>query len=375
MTKRKILFSFVLYPFICNFAHCMEEQHIIFTQDACHTLSEALEEWSYDRLFVLADDTTAQLCLPRLQDALRVCNAELIAVRTGDTHKNIETLTRVWTFLSQHGATRRSLLVNVGGGMVTDLGGFAASAFKRGINFVNIPTTLLAMVDASAGGKTGVNLNGLKNEVGAFCNAKQVIVDASFLHTLDHKNLCSGFAEMLKHSLLHSRESWAELLTFDLQEPDLKQLQNLIKKSVEVKRRIVREDPHETGLRKALNLGHTAGHAIESLAMTENNPVLHGYAVAWGLVCELYLSCKHLNFPHDFMLQTARFIKQHYGVFTFNCKQYDRLYELMTHDKKNENNIINFTLLNDIGDIRINRQATKDDIFDMLDFYRETMGC
>ncbi len=165
------------------------------------------------------------------------------------------------------------------------------------------------------------------------------------------------------------------MLTFDLYKPNLKQLQNLINKSVEVKRHIVREDPHEIGIRKALNLGHTAGHAIESLAMIENKPVLHGYAVAWGLVCELYLSCKHLDFPHDIMLQTTQFIKQNYGVFTFNCKQYDRLYELMTHDKKNENNIINFTLLNDIGDIRINQQTTKDDIFDMLDFYRETMGC
>lgn len=353
----------------------MEEQHIIFTQDVCHTLNEVLVEWSYDRLFVLADETTAQLCLPRLQNVLSVCNAEIITIQTDDTHKNIETLTQVWTSLSQYGATRRSLLINVGGGMVTDLGGFAASTFKRGICFVNIPTTLLAMVDASVGGKTGVNLNGLKNEVGAFCNAKQVIVDTSFLQTLDHKNLCSGFAEMLKHGLLHTRESWAELLTFDLYKPNLKQLQNLINKSVEVKRHIVREDPHEIGIRKALNLGHTAGHAIESLAMIENKPVLHGYAVAWGLVCELYLSCKHLDFPHDIMLQTTQFIKQNYGVFTFNCKQYDRLYELMTHDKKNENNIINFTLLNDIGDIRINQQTTKDDIFDMLDFYRETMGC
>ena len=349
----------------------MEEQHIIFTQDVCHTLCEMLVEWSYDRLFVLADETTARLCLPLLQNVFSVCNAEIITIQTDDTQKNIETLTQVWTFLSQYGATRRSLLINVGGGMVTDLGGFAASTFKRGISFVNIPTTLLAMVDASVGGKTGINLNGLKNEVGTFCNAKQVIIDASFLHTLDHKNLCSGFAEMLKHGLLHTRESWAELLTFDLYKPNLKQLQNLINKSVEVKRHIVREDPHEIGIRKALNLGHTAGHAIESLAMIENKPVLHGYAVAWGLVCELYLSCKHLDFPHDIMLQTTQFIKQNYGVFTFNCTQYDRLYELMTHDKKNSDGAINFTLLGGIGDIRINQNAPAEMITEALDFIRE----
>jgi len=353
----------------------MEEQRIVFTQDAGSALMEALSAAQYDRLFVLADETTERFCLPRLNGAITAHSPEVITINAGDTNKNIESLTHVWTHLSRHGATRHSLLINVGGGMVTDLGGMAASTFKRGIRFINVPTTLLAMVDASAGGKTGINLGGLKNEVGTFCNAQEVIIDTGFLETLDSMNLRSGYAEMLKHSLLDSSQAWAGLMTFDLEQPDLKRLHRHVMESVEVKKRIVREDPHEKGLRKALNLGHTAGHAIESLALLRDKPVLHGYAVAWGLVCELYLSCKRLGFPHDTMLQTVQFIKEHYGVYVFDCKQYERLFELMTHDKKNENGVINFTLLAGIGDIRINQQATKDEIFDMLDFYRETMGC
>ena len=353
----------------------MEEQRIVFTQDAGSALMEALSAAQYDRLFVLADETTERFCLPRLNGAITAYSPEVITIKAGDTNKNIESLTHVWTHLSRHGATRHSLFINVGGGMVTDLGGMAASTFKRGIRFINVPTTLLAMVDASAGGKTGINLGGLKNEVGTFCNAQEVIIDTGFLETLDSMNLRSGYAEMLKHSLLDSSQAWAGLMTFDLEQPDLKRLHRHVMESVEVKKRIVREDPHEKGLRKALNLGHTAGHAIESLALLRDKPVLHGYAVAWGLVCELYLSCKRLGFPHDTMLQTVQFIKEHYGVYVFDCKQYERLFELMTHDKKNENGDINFTLLAGIGDIRINQQATKDEIFDMLDFYRETMGC
>jgi 3-dehydroquinate synthase len=353
----------------------MKEQSIIFTKDTGAALSQALSATAHDRLFVLTDETTRAKCLPLLSSCAEVKEAGVITIAPGDTHKNVESLVHVWKSLSQGKATRHSLLLNVGGGMVTDLGGFAAATFKRGIPFINIPTTLLAMVDASAGGKTGINLGGLKNEVGVFRNAAEVIIDTTFLSTLDSGNLCSGFAEMLKHGLISNREDWAELVNFDLLKPDLQLLQQLIEKSVNVKKRIVSEDPEEHGIRKALNLGHTAGHAIESLSMLENRPVLHGYAVAWGLVCELYLSCKRLGFPHDVMLQTVNFIKQNYGVFTFNCKEYDKLYELMTHDKKNTGGVINFTLLSDIGRIRINQPASKDEIFAMLDFYRETMGC
>jgi 3-dehydroquinate synthase len=259
--------------------------------------------------------------------------------------------------------------------MVTDLGGFAASTFKRGINFINIPTTLLAMVDASVGGKTGINFNGLKNEIGVFNESKFVILDTCFLKTLDHENLLSGYAEMLKHSLIANEKMWAEHVRFDWHCSDLSlltaHLSPLVRMSVEVKERIVTEDPLEKGIRKALNVGHTVGHAFESFAMQSDRPILHGYAVAYGIICELYLSVTKTGFPVDQMRQTVSFIRGHYGTFDITCDDYDQLIELMTHDKKNTSGIINFTLLGGIGDIRINQTATAEEIKEALDFYRE----
>jgi 3-dehydroquinate synthase len=262
-------------------------------------------------------------------------------------------------------------MVNLGGGMVTDLGGFAASTFKRGMAYINIPTTLLAQVDASVGGKTGINFGGLKNEIGVFNCATSVILSSAFLRTLDKENLLSGYAEMLKHGLLSTKENWAELLCFDITNPDFEILQTLVAKSVAIKEEIVNIDPMEKGIRKALNLGHTSGHALESLALEEGRTILHGYAVAWGLMMELYLSAKKCSFPAKEMHQLENFVKEHYGKFLYECKHYDTLYEYMTHDKKNENGNINFTLMAAIGDIRINQTATKDEIEEMLDYYRE----
>ena len=254
--------------------------------------------------------------------------------------------------------------------MVTDLGGFAASTFKRGINYINIPTTLLSMVDASVGGKTGINFRGLKNEIGVFSNASTVILDTTFLKTLDAENICSGYAEMLKHGLISNEKMWAELMNFDLAQPNLQQLRTMVADSVAVKQRIVTEDPLEQGIRKALNLGHTVGHAFESFAL-KHSPILHGYAVAYGLISELYLSTVKTGFPSDKMHQTVSFIKEHYGKMAITCDDYPTLLELMTHDKKNVAGTINFTLLGGIGDIRINQTATKEDIYEALDFYRE----
>jgi 3-dehydroquinate synthase len=259
--------------------------------------------------------------------------------------------------------------------MVTDLGGFAASTFKRGINFINIPTTLLAMVDASVGGKTGINFNGLKNEIGVFNESRFVILDTCFLKTLDRENLLSGYAEMLKHSLIANEKMWAEHVRFDWNDSNLasltSHLSHLVKMSVEVKERIVTEDPFEKGIRKALNVGHTVGHAFESFAMQTGKPILHGYAVAYGIICELYLSVIKTGFPVDQMRQTVTFIREHYGTFDITCDDYNQLIELMTHDKKNTSGIINFTLLGGIGDIRINQTATTEEIKEALDFYRE----
>ena len=352
----------------------MEKQKIIISKDLCQSLTQAIDEVKHDLLFVLCDETTERLCLPVISDFECMRGAQLITILATDTHKTLESLSHVWSELQRMGATRHSLMVNLGGGMVTDLGGFAASTFKRGIPYINIPTTLLSMVDASVGGKTGINFGGLKNEIGVFNNARSVILDTTFLRTMDHENICSGYAEMLKHGLINNEKMWAELLNFNLESLDnlehLDILGRMVADSVAVKQRIVTEDPTEQGIRKALNLGHTAGHAFESLAL-ERKPVLHGYAVAWGMIVELYLCCVKTNFPQDKMRQTVAFIKENYGRMAITCDDYPHLIELMHHDKKNQGNSINFTLLGGIGDIRINQTATEEEIKDALDFYRE----
>lgn len=345
-------------------------QRVIISTHLENELVSALSECEHDKLFVLTDTTTQEMCLPVLQKFYCMKEAKVITIPASDSHKDIESLMMVWKGLQEGGASRHSCMINLGGGMVTDLGGFAASTFKRGINFINIPTTLLAMVDASVGGKTGINFGGLKNEVGVFNDSKFVILDTEFLKTLDAKNICSGYAEMLKHGLISTEAMWEELVSFDLANPDLKQLQRMVGDSVKVKERIVEQDPHEKGIRKALNLGHTFGHAFESWAL-KRKPILHGYAVAFGLIPELYLSVAKTGFPTEKMRQTVNFIKENYGTLNITCDDYDELIELMHHDKKNQNGIINFTMLGAIEDIRINQTATTEEIKEALDFFRE----
>lgn len=353
----------------------MKPQKVVMSHDLEEVLTAAVADCEKDRSFILTDETTKALCLPVIERYDCLKGAQVITIGATDTHKTLDSLAHVWEALGEGGATRHSLLINLGGGMVTDLGGFAASTFKRGINYINIPTTLLSMVDASVGGKTGINFRGLKNEIGVFNNAATVILDTQFLKTLDAENILSGYAEMLKHGLIDSEAHWAELVNFSLGNIEsietLGNLSKILEKSVAVKQRIVTEDPTEQGIRKALNLGHTAGHAFESFAL-KHQPILHGYAVAYGLVCELYLSCIKTGFPTDKMHQTVNFIHEHYGKMAITCDDYPQLMELMTHDKKNVAGIINFTLLGGIGDIRINQTATKDEIYEALDFYRES---
>lgn len=346
---------------------------VLFTHDAAGRLNDLLSGAAvpFDKVFVLTDETTHRLCRPRLSACAALAGAREVVIGATDTNKTLPTLASVWKALSDGGASRRSLLVCLGGGMVTDLGGFAAATFKRGIAFVNIPTTLLSMVDAAVGGKTGINFNGLKNEIGAFSDSLAVVVDTAFLRTLDDRNLRSGYAEMLKHALLRDEAMWAAHLRFNLAAPDYHRLQDMVAESIAVKERVVAEDPHEQGLRKALNLGHTVGHALESLALEEQRPVLHGYAVAWGLVCELYLSTALLGFPENRLRQTAAFIRENYGDFRFDCHHYEQLYALMQHDKKNAGGVINLSLLADVGDVRLNCHATKEQIFESFDFLRE----
>jgi len=350
----------------------MNPQKVEIAENLETSLVNAIEACEHDRLFILTDDTTRELCWPVVSGFPCLQGAEVISIGATDTHKTLESLAHVWEELGRMGGTRHTLLINIGGGMVTDLGGFAASTFKRGINYINIPTTLLAMVDASVGGKTGINFRGLKNEIGVFNNAATVILSTQFLRTLDHENILSGYAEMLKHGLISNEAMWAELMHFNLSDEalDLASLQCMLADSVAVKQRIVTEDPLEHGIRKALNLGHTVGHAFESFALS-HAPILHGYAVAYGLVCELYLSTVKTGFPTDKMRQTVSFIHEHYGRMPITCDDYPTLFEFMTHDKKNTAGSINFTLLGGIGDIRINQTAKKEEIYEALDFYRE----
>ncbi len=355
----------------------MEPQKVIISHCLEQTLTEAIGLCSYDKLFVLCDDITEKVCLPVVSGFGCMKDALPIVIAHSDSSKTIESVMHVWSQLQTLGATRHSLMVNIGGGMVTDLGGFAASTFKRGISFINIPTTLLAMIDASVGGKTGFNFGGLKNEIGVFSNADSVILDTVFLKTLDHQNLLSGYAEMLKHGLISNEKMWAELINTGVEDISLQ----MIADSVAVKQRIVTEDPLEHGLRKALNLGHTVGHAFEAMSLERTQhpspntqhpaPILHGYAVAWGLVCELYLSAIKTGFPTDKMHQTVAFVKERYGKMAITCNDYPTLLQLMTHDKKNTAGTINFTLLGGIGNIIINQNCTDEEICEALDFYRE----
>lgn len=348
------------------------KQDIIIAEDLGRSLQEAIGRVEHDRLFVLVDTTTHNLCWPVISGLPAMSGAQIISIPPTDDAKTLETLSAVWTALQRGGATRHSLMVNLGGGMVTDLGGFAASTFKRGMAYINIPTTLLSQVDASVGGKTGINFGGLKNEIGVFNCASSVILSSTFLRTLDSANLLSGYAEMLKHGLLSTDGELNRLLGFDITSPNYGTLQQMVAKSVSIKEDIVEHDPTEKGIRKALNLGHTAGHAMESLALEEGRTVLHGYAVAWGLVMELYLSVCKCGFPSMEMQRIASYVREHYGRFFYECRHYDRLYEFMCHDKKNEGGHINFTLLGGVGDIRINQVATRQEIEEMLDYYRES---
>lgn len=347
----------------------MNQQYTKICKNIREELERAVGSQEAWNIFVLTDDHTLSFCFPAICNLACLKGCHMITIPSGDEHKNIESATKIWQYLSENGANRRSLMINLGGGMITDIGGFVASTFKRGIRYINVSTTLLGAVDAATGGKTGINFLGLKNEIGVFNPASHVLIDIEFFKTLDIQNLRSGYAEMVKHALIDSREEWDRILSFNLETIDFDDLLTLVERSVRIKEMVVEKDPQEQNIRKALNLGHTFGHAFETFSYRVNRPVLHGYAVMWGLLCELYLSFAQLNFPKDDLLKLKYMIKEYYGTFSFDCKDYETLYELMMHDKKNESKEINFTLLSDIGEIHINQTAGKDDIFETLDFF------
>lgn len=353
----------------------MQHQELIFTNDVTSNIDALIEKYSPSKVFVLVDENTNKMVLPQLvAQSMAIANAMVITIKAGDKNKNIESLMHIWSSLVEGEATRKSMLINLGGGVVTDIGGFAGASFKRGIRFINIPTTLLSAVDAAVGGKTGINFNGYKNEIGAFCEAEAVIISTRYFSTLSHEELLSGYAEMLKHGLISNVDTYNRLLAKDVANIDANSLLQLLQESVMVKKRVVEEDPTEKGIRRALNLGHTAGHAFESLALQRNNPIPHGYAVAWGLVVELVLSHMYLKFPSNELTRMATYIYDNYGAFNITCDDYQALIEFMRHDKKNDSaNEINFTMLKQVGDIHIDCIASEDDIKAALDIYRDFM--
>ena len=347
---------------------------IIYTHLVGKELLTWIGKYEQNKVFLATDETVNQLWITNFEQFLNSNRINTVVIPPGENNKKLESVARIWEFLSQNGADRKSLLINIGGGMLTDLAGFAASTFKRGIDFLNIPTTLLSQVDASVGGKTGINFNGLKNEVGTFKEPVAVIINTDFLKTIDQKNFISGYAEMIKHGLIKSPEHLDELKNFNLNRIDYERLEEIIRHSVEVKEYFVSNDLTENNIRKALNFGHTAGHAFESFALEQNRPVLHGYAVAFGMITELFLSVRKCGFDTNLMESITSWLRSIYGTFSIKPTDFEILFELMKHDKKNEAGRINFTLLSEVGKIEINQDCDKELINEALEYFRKSVS-
>lgn len=329
--------------------------------------------------FMVVDSNTSALVADKLAECMPALSTmPRSVIQAGDDHKNISTLTGIWRDLSDGGATRHSTLFCIGGGMTTDIGGFAAATFKRGISCVNVPTSLLGMVDAASGGKTGINLDNLKNEVGAFAMPKDVVVIPSTLNTLPDDELLSGYGEMLKTALIADAEMYEALLDIDRYISDRSLLRRWIMRCIEIKTAITTRDPKETGERKVLNFGHTAGHAFESLSLIRKKPVPHGVAIAHGLLWELILSAtacadkrEHL-LPSAALYPYAEMLRNHYPALGMTCGDFEQLLTLMRHDKKNaSSDSINFTLLDSIGSPCLNMYPSEDEIRNAYDIYTD----
>lgn len=291
---------------------------VFYGQDGYSRLNDLLEEEKPSKVFILVDRNTHELCLFRFLQKIKVeFQTEVIEIEAGEEFKHLQTCEGVWNALSELEADRKSLLINLGGGVVTDLGGFVASTFKRGIKFINIPTTLLSMVDASVGGKTGVDLGNLKNQIGVINQPEMVLIDSTYLETLSALEMRSGLAEILKHGLIADEMYWEKVSR--LSELNLSDLDDIIRKSVEIKGAIVEKDPFEQNIRKTLNYGHTLGHAIESYCLThsQKKKLLHGEAIAAGMILETYLSVKLQGFPENKLQQVTEIIKNIYGTESF----------------------------------------------------------
>lgn len=327
-----------------------QDYKIVFNQEGYTQLNALLAEKNYSILFILVDENTHENCLAAfLANVETNTTIEIIEVDAGEEFKNLETCDGVWNALSELNADRKSAMINLGGGVVTDMGGFIACTFKRGIDYINIPSTLLSMVDASVGGKTGVDLGALKNQIGVISNPQMVLVDIKLLQTLPQKELRSGYAEMLKHGLISSQAYWEAVKKESF--TNIEGLAELIQQSITIKNEVVTEDPFENGLRKTLNFGHTLGHAIESyfLAHPEKERLLHGEAIAIGMVLAAYLSVELTGLSKEAYEDIASTMVNIYGKSTFSESDINNIIDLLKYDKKNAHGNILFVLLQEIG--------------------------
>lgn len=338
-----------------------------FQEKGYQELNQLIEDKNYSSVFILVDEHTMEFCYPKFIPNLVVnVPLEIIEIESGESNKNIETCVGVWNALTELKADRRSLLITLGGGVITDLGGFVASTYKRGIDFVNIPTTLLSMVDASVGGKTGVDLGVLKNQIGLFSNPEIVLVDDAYLQTVTPREIRSGIAEVLKYGLTYDTNLYTKIK--ESKDLDVTQL---IHRSIEIKNEVVLQDPTEQNLRKILNFGHTIGHAIEShfLETPSKENLTHGEAIAIGMVCECFLSSKLLDFPKEQLTEIKETIISIYGKTTIAPEDYTAILNLLKHDKKNVGGQVNFVLLNQLEDCQLNCIVSEELIIESLEYY------
>ena len=339
----------------------------IYFNNTLAELVKFIQQGNYSRFFILTDENTAEHCLPLIRQQLNnMDNFDIIEINAGEESKNIDFCVGVWKMLIDFEADRQSLLINLGGGVISDLGGFAASTYKRGIDFVHVPTTLLSQVDASVGGKTGIDLDSIKNIIGTFTQPKAVFIEHSFLKTLPARQILSGLAEMLKHGLIIDAEYWSLLKNSDLDHPSAE----LVYHSIEIKNKVVIEDPHEKSIRKSLNFGHTIGHAIETYSlMNDDNPLTHGEAIAIGMICEAKLSQQKVGLSEDELRDITDTIGNLYPRYEISESIFKKLYNIMLKDKKNQSGRINCTLLTNIGQCRIDNICTEDELCDSLRYY------
>jgi 3-dehydroquinate synthase len=339
----------------------------IYFENSINELVKFIVQGNYSRFFILTDENTELHCLQPIKNALGdIDNYDLIEIPAGEENKDIDYCIGIWRMLIDFAADRKSLLVNLGGGVISDMGGFAASTFKRGIDFVHVPTTLLSQVDASVGGKTGIDINSIKNIIGTFTQPKAVFINYDFLKTLPPRQILSGLAEMLKHGLIMDADYWNALKNSDLRQPS----EELIYRSVEIKNKVVIEDPTEMGIRKALNFGHTIGHAVETNSLlNDKNPLTHGEAIAIGMICEAYLANKKTGLSTDELAEIVKVIGSLYPKYQLKETSYEALLSIMMKDKKNQNGRINCTLLTRIGQCNLDNLCTDAELCESLSYY------